>query len=65
MRSFILVGFISLVLIMFIFGKCRAPGIMQKFTPRLDYVTRTPKIPKRTCNCFWHKGSVNVCLWVA
>ena len=28
---------------------------MQKFTPRLDCVTRTLKIPKRIGNCFWHK----------
>ena len=44
-----------MLVLTFIIGKWGAPSIMQKFTPRLSCVTRTLKIPKRICNCFWHE----------
>lgn len=56
--------FISLVLL-FIISKFGALSIMQKFTPRLPSVTRTSKIPRGTCNCFWQKDGMTDCLRVA
>lgn len=35
------------------------------YPPPHHSVTRTPKIPRRTCNCFWRKGGMTVCLQVA
>lgn len=63
--SFILVRFLFPQFSLSIISKRRALGIMQKFTPKLPSVTRTPKIPRGTCHCFWQESGMTVCLWVA
>lgn len=62
--SFILVGFVFYRFSCSLSVNAGLP-VLCKFPPRLHCITRTPKIPKRTCNCFWQEGSMTVCLSVA